>query len=59
MDEQRTIYEIASDCVHYIGIDGDLTSECDSKEKLQDVVLMFCLATIYPQRENLDISLSN
>lgn len=58
MDE-RTVYEIASECVHYIGIDGDLTRECNSKEKLMDVVLMMCLATIYPEKDNLDISLSN
>ena len=59
MYNERTVHDIAAECVHYIGSDGDLTSECNSKEKLQDVILLMCLATIYPERENLDISLSN
>lgn len=56
---ERTVYEIASECVHYIGIDGDLTPECNSKDKLQDLVLMICLATVYPDKDNLEINLSN
>lgn len=59
MQDGRTVYEIAAECVHYISIGGDLTSECNTKEKAQDLILMMCLATIYPDKDNLDTSLSN
>lgn len=57
--EERTVKEILFSCTKYLAIDGSLTSECDSQEKLQDLTLISCLSQIYPNLDMLEVSLSN
>lgn len=59
MQDQRTVKEILFSCTRYLSMDGNLTPECDSVEKLQDLTLISCLSQIYPDLDMLEISMSN
>jgi hypothetical protein len=57
--EERTIKHIASECIHYIDINGNLTPECDTRDKANDLALMMCLSLVYPDYLTLDLVMSN
>lgn len=56
---ERSLLEIAHDCVHFIDEDGRLTDEIKCQEDAQDLLLMIVLAQVYPDPEMLETSMLN
>lgn len=56
---ERSLLEIAHDCVHFIDEDGRLTDEIETQEDAQDLLLMIVLSQVYPNPEMLETSMLN
>lgn len=54
---ERSLMDIASEVIHYIGEDGSLNVE--TQDEAQDLLLMMLLEQIYPEHYQITLSMPN